>query len=693
MRSMRISPVSVLLGCLGSLYVHLGFAQQPADSITALKEIVVHKEIPIDLIPPQTLTATSLERLSQASVADALRYFAGVKVKDYGGMGGMKTVDVRNMGTHHVGVYYNGIQVGNAQNGIVDLGKFTLENVEQIDLYNGQRTTVLQSAREFASASAVYIQTKRPVFEENENAHAYVKYTLGSIQWVNPSAGLELKINDKVSTSIHASYLHSNGVYKFRQKRLNLDGSIAYDLSSYRKNSGIESYRIENNWFGKDHRNTWQALVYYYQSQRELPSAIIKKSDITLQTERANEQQGDKNLLMQAEWTSSVSPAYQFIVKGKFAYDQLHYTSRKTVDFEGEEVTYNPQFDNTYHQQEWYLSAAHAVALTPSWKVALATDAQYNIVRATRLGQGSPFSDPERYSFYSALSTTYTHGAFKAQAAVLGSFIKENAQYHAPATDRSFITPSVFVNYQPWHDREFTLHAFYKHTYRLPSFTDLYYTQVGTANVKPEYVRQVNVGFSHQQPLSLGSWKAVSVSLDAYYARVTDKIIASPTSSMMRWMMSNLGKVENYGLEGQIQSLWEPLAGVKAQVGLTYEYTVARDLSVLPAGKPSYYGDQIPYAPWHSASSIVGVDYRNWSLNYSFIYVGKRYNGNKNNNKRNELQPWYTHDVALQKQLKWKDCQLTFRLEANNLANQHYEVVTNFPMPGRNFRLSMRLAI
>lgn len=51
----------------------------------------------------------------------------------------MKTVNIRSMGTNHMGVYYNGIQLGNAQNGQVDLGKFSLENIEEISLYNGQK--------------------------------------------------------------------------------------------------------------------------------------------------------------------------------------------------------------------------------------------------------------------------------------------------------------------------------------------------------------------------------------------------------------------------------------------------------------------------------------------------------------------------------------------------------------------------
>ena len=74
-----------------------------------------------DVIPAQTLRGEELEALRSHSVADALRFFSGVQLKDYGGVGGIKTVNIRSMGTNHSGVYYNGIELGNAQNGQVDL--------------------------------------------------------------------------------------------------------------------------------------------------------------------------------------------------------------------------------------------------------------------------------------------------------------------------------------------------------------------------------------------------------------------------------------------------------------------------------------------------------------------------------------------------------------------------------------------
>ena len=77
-----------------------------------------------EVIPVQVLAGETLKKLNVYSVADAVRYFSGVQVKDYGGIGGLKTVNVRSMGSHHVGVFYDGVELGNAQNGVIDLGRF-----------------------------------------------------------------------------------------------------------------------------------------------------------------------------------------------------------------------------------------------------------------------------------------------------------------------------------------------------------------------------------------------------------------------------------------------------------------------------------------------------------------------------------------------------------------------------------------
>ena len=143
-------------------------AQSKLDSVQHVREIVVvSKPAMREVVPSQKLNGEMLEKLNTHSVADALRYFSGIQLKDYGGVGGIKTVNIRSMGTHHLGISYDGVALGNAQNGQIDLGQFSLDNVEEITLYNGQKSAIFQPASDFGHAGAIYIRTKAPEFERS----------------------------------------------------------------------------------------------------------------------------------------------------------------------------------------------------------------------------------------------------------------------------------------------------------------------------------------------------------------------------------------------------------------------------------------------------------------------------------------------------------------------------------------------
>ncbi len=87
----------------------------------------------------------------QPLITDAVRRFTGVQLKDYGGAGGLKTVNVRGLGSEHTGVFIDGIQIDNAQNMQVDLGRFSVDGLETVSLYNGQKSLRLQTAKENAT--------------------------------------------------------------------------------------------------------------------------------------------------------------------------------------------------------------------------------------------------------------------------------------------------------------------------------------------------------------------------------------------------------------------------------------------------------------------------------------------------------------------------------------------------------------
>lgn len=673
--------LSVLLSFF-SIYI---CAQNKLDSVQQMKEVIVTAKPFQEVIPSQKLSGDKLEQLNSHSVADALRYFAGVQIKDFGGMGGLKTVNIRNMGSHHVGVFYDGIQLGNAQNGVVDLGKFSLDDMEEISLYNGQKSDLLQSARDFSAASAIYMKAKRPRFEDGKTTNILARYKAGSIQLINPSFRWEQKLSNKVNMSLSSEYIKSDGKYDFRYKRINIDGSTAYDTTAVRKNSDIEAIHIESGLYGIIEDGYWESKVYYYGSERGLPGAIV--NNIFYNGDRL----WDKNFFGQASLNKEFTPNYKFQAKAKYAFDYTHFVTNDTTRFMGDDVEQRMAFDNKYYQQELYLSVVNQYSVNRWWDVSLSTDFQWNRLNAT-MSSNYAFAYPKRYTTLAALATAINLGKLKMQASLLGTFVQESVKNGNASPNKSEFTPSLFIGYAPLTQHDFNIRAFYKRIFRMPTFNDLYYTQIGNSNLKPEYTNQYNIGFSYSKPFRNGLIDKVSLQVDAYYLNITNKILATPKgANSFNWMMTNMGYVENKGIDVAV-NIQGHVSEVNINTSLTYSYTKAQDFTKTEP-RLSSFGDQIPYTPWHSGSAIVSGSYKTWGLNYSFIYVGKRYNAAVNNIKRNEIQPWYTHDISAYKSFQYKQYKIKGSVEMNNAFNQYYDVVLNYPMPGRTFKFIVSIEI
>ena len=643
------------------------------DSVLTIQEInVVANKHQKEIIKPQTLSGVELERLNSHSVADALRYFSGVQLKDYGGIGGIKTVNIRSMGTNHVGVFYNGIQLGNAQNGQVDLGRYSLENVEEISLYNGQKSNIFQSAKDFASSSAIYIYTKRPTFGHGRNYNVMVQMKTGSFGLANPSIIWSQRLTDNISMSANAEYTYANGRYKFRYRRLQLNGDVAYDTTATRQNGDVEALRAEIGLYGRIQNGRWNLNGYFYTSERGIPGAIVNN------VFRRGERQWDKSAFGQGAFEKKFSNSYSLKLSGKFAWDYSNYLRDDKKEL---------YLNNHYYQKEVYFSVANLFSINNWWTVSASADLQWNTMAADL----TDFAYPTRWTQLGAIATAMNFKHVGLQASLLGTFIQESTRsrkIYTAGPNRHEFSPAAFINYRPFDSDWLEIYGFFKKIFRMPTFNDLYYTEIGNADLEPEYTYQYDIGISISRQLGHSFFDFVSIKTDAYYNLVKNKIIAYPTGKQFRWTMINLGKVRIAGVEvsGDVAAHIEK---VRMKLHTQYTFQRARDYTD-PAD--SFYGDQIPYIPRHSISVSYNANYRGWDFNYSFIYTGERYN-EQENNLYNFEPPWFTHDMSLSKEFTINNVSLKLIGELNNVFNQAYEVIHNYPMPGRNFRLTAKISI
>ena len=130
---------------------------------------------------------------------------------------------------------------------------------------------------------------------------------------------LEHRLSRRVSLSTSVSYTNANGEYDFRYRRLNLDGTVAYDTTATRKNSDIEAFRAEVSTFGYLDKGQWCGKVYYYDSERGIPGAIVNN------VFKNGERQWDKNLFAQGSFEYSFSPRYQMKGSAKWAWDYMRF--------------------------------------------------------------------------------------------------------------------------------------------------------------------------------------------------------------------------------------------------------------------------------------------------------------------------------------------------------------------------------
>lgn len=612
------------------------------DSVHTIRDVAVVGVRPHYLTPSQTLSGAALQDLSTTSVADALKYFSGVQIKDYGGLGGLKTVNVRSLGSQHVGIYLDGIRITNAQNGQIDLGRYSLSNMESVALYNANRNERLQSASEYASAATVYLQTRRP-----DSTAFNVEYGAGSFGLQK----LKAYFSFRNILFVDAEYQRTDGGYPFRFQ------SASEDTVGKRCNSDICFYRLEAAGFYKG----FTAHAYFYSSERGLPGPVVRRlSDQWDSTDR----QWDRNFFLQSTYRHTWD---RFALKTnlKYAYDWLRYLQDPSTNAAAMHC------DNHYRQQDLYASVS--AAWNTSWlSLTASTDLRWSDLTTNVYRSAYVY----RLDSKSLLSAIASYRGFEGNIALLYTHIGDHSARSAQsAATLSRLTPMLLAS---WHRRAFTVRAFHKRIFRAPTLNDLYYTLVGNAQLRPEYTSQFDLGVDYKD-------RHLHLALDAYYNRIEDKIVAIPMKSQFRWSMVNFGLVKSLGLSATAgyDRTWG-----RFSLNANANYTCQRDRDYSSPHDPEYR-NTIPYSPLHSASLIVDLAYDGWSLCTSWLYTGDRF-ALISNNRDDLLGAWQTVDLKLNKRFRIRRHYVQATVECNNLCDSRHEVVKRYPMPGRNWKATLQ---
>lgn len=626
--------------------------------------------------PVQLLSSKEIEKLNALQVSDAVKYFSGVTVKDYGGIGGLKTISVRSLGAAHTAVSYDGITLSDCQTGQIDIGRFSLDNVDLLSLNNGQSDNIFQPARMFASAALLNIRTLSPKFTQDKNLNGKATFKLGSFGLVNPTILLQQKLNPKYAATFSAEWLSANGTYPYLLQKSYLgDGIISNEI---RKNSDVQNIRIEATLHANFAENESGYLkAYLYNSERGLPGGTILYNEGAFTSQRM----WDNTFFTQAHYEKHFSKLLGLQLNAKYNHGYLHYTDTVVLNEAGYEESF-------FTQNEYYASASLLYRAFGNLSFSFSTDGFVNNMQARYENKAltDDFARPVRYSLLTVVAAKYVTEKMIATVSLLSTLATETVENGTKADNQNRLSPYVSFTYKPFGKQDLRFRVFYKNIFRLPTFNDLYYSRIGNTDLRPETTNQFNLGTTYS--VSPAKWLPLLMfTVDAYKNEVNDKIVAIPTKNLFKWSMVNLGKVEITGIDITAETDIKPWKNIGFSLGGTYTYQRALDMTS-PGG--STYGHQIPYTPRVSGSGKFAVETPWLDVAYALLWSGKRYSLFQNFSE-NRLAGYADHSISASRIFKLKNKTLSVNMEVLNLLNENYAIIKWFPMPGRSVRATVSL--
>lgn len=636
-----------------------------------LKKELEQVEILLPRLPSDKLVNPALERrqllfLNADDAGQLLQRFAGVSLKNYGGLGGLKTISVRGIGGQHTAIVSDGFLLSSTQTGMLDLSQIQAENIEKISLGTALQSEKLLPVSAYLAGNVLEIES----FENHFGTDTFYlrsNIRMGSFGQTDFNLSAKYIPSGKRNWLLAAfvKYRQAHGRYPFEI----MNGNELYHET--RTNNSLNEQYAGFNLVRKGKRAAFAQSTLQYQgvfADRALPGAVILYNPTAHQS--LKNQTHRINFLLNQNFNK-----IDIIHYISYNYNFLNYVDSAYLNIAG-----------FLDEQYFFSTALHGFTLKKSidsMRIQFygGAEQQYSIL------DGSSYLNetPQRYQVKTLLGMAYRFA--KTTALVqLGHEWVNDAQLYAK---REYQTLTSFIQVRAHNEnRFFGLPIFwFKRSFRLPTFSELYFNQFSNKAIVPETANQFNIG-------SQKTWRknrlALRFKFDLYYNLVEDKIVVIPTQNLFVWSVQNVGLAQITGLDAELH--FSAVFNNKWVFDTrgTYSFQQALDISNKQSGT---YRDQLPYIPMHTSNLDITLASTNWGFGILNSYVSSRYALGQNISA-NLVKEFYLLDLSAFYTLRCKNKQ-QFKLSVSvkNVFNQSYAYVRYYVMPGRNYLISLSYAL
>ncbi len=531
------------------------------------------------------------------------------------GYGMVSSASFRGTSAQQTAVIWNGINVNSQLNGQTDFNSISATDFNSVTVRAGGGSPIYGTS---AIGGSIHLSNKIP-FGRHFTNQLFTRY--GSFNTSESFYRLDAA-NDRWSVASSVSYNASDNDYDFPVGGFNINGQYW--------NFGLNTsagYKINE-------RHDIRFFSRFFSGDKHF--SLISPSE-------TKTKYADVNSWNMLEWNSNLS---KWQTKARIAFLDEKYKYFADIDSQdhdsGNASTTILKYDAQYQPADNFLINAIA---------------EYSNVA----GGGSDIESEERKNFAAAL--LIRHRIVEKLTYELGIRRDFPSDFDSP------ILLSGGLSYRM--SDALKLRTNFSRNFRIPTFNDLYWSEVGDPDLKPETSLQGELGFDVNH-------KNFDFSVTGYIIDITDMIQWLPGTTSV-WNPQNVRDVRTSGVEA-FTSYKNSFGSHQIVYHATYAYTFSENNST---------GKRLIYVPLHKITSGIAYTYSKISFIVQGLYNDEMFT-RSDNNPRYNVDPFLVlnayAEFAVSKSLK-------AGVQAGNLLNEQYETVSGRPMPGINYNLYLHLKL
>lgn len=589
----------------------------------------------------EIINIKKIENSNGNRLADILNNSSSVFIKSYGPKPSLKTISLNGLGAEHTLILLNGVKINSFQNGVVDLSLIPIENIERIEIVNNGISSIYGSEAVGGIVNIITNFNNKIGPEKNFSLKGNFGY--GSFNTSRFGLSLDNRFQN-ISVGVYYNNEKSDGNFEYY-----FDSDFGQALKK-RENAAYNLYDlgINSQLFFNNSRILNIYSAYSYQN-KQVPG-------IETGTPPSRTNQKDRNWNNIISFENIFSENLVFKTNLSFQNNLMNYGIQPVINsyYKNIVTSFSPELQIKFSDFDLITGYSFIHAFLKSNEVEDKSKRNQHAI------------------FFSGSNSVFNNLKFFSSVRI----------DHFSDLRRNALTSRIGLNFKPFEKIDLNIRANAGNNFRAPTFNDLYWKESGNPNLKPEHSFNIEAGLVS----SIAFLIPVQIEFNFTYINAKDKIVWIPQRNLL-WSPINIASSESRNF------LLNFVYSQQLSEQLELELTSGINFINSKKTNESFQGDPtknkyLPYLPLESIKLGLMIDYKNLGINLFYTHTGKRFSDFENKKPMgtfNILDGNLTFNTSL-----W-EIKSTLKFEVNNITNTNYQTISGYPMPLRNFFLTLSI--